>query len=64
MTPTQLKAIREQLGWTQAELADKLGVRMNSVWRWESGEVPIAETVALAVDHLLCLRKTRKKSKE
>ena len=31
-----LKAIRESAGLTQEELAEKIGVQRNTVWRWEN----------------------------
>lgn len=61
MVPAQLKAIREQLNLNQAEFAEALGVRMNTVSRWELGQLPISQTVSLAAEHLLC--KKRKASK-
>lgn len=33
-----LKARRETLGLTQAQLADKLGIAANTIARWERGE--------------------------
>lgn len=41
MTPEQLKAIRKRLRMTQLELAIQLGVRENTVYRWEAGIHPI-----------------------
>ena len=39
-----VKAIREKLGLTQEELAQKLGVSWSSVARWEAGRgKPMAE---------------------
>lgn len=35
--PTRLTALREGRGWTQADLADRLGVARETVIRWESG---------------------------
>ena len=37
MTPAEIKALRERLGLTQAELAQKLDVALSTVSRWESG---------------------------
>ena len=37
MDKEEIKAIRNQLGLTQKQLADKLGVTHISVWKWEKG---------------------------
>lgn len=36
--PEQLKAHRERLGLTQAELADLLDVPSRTYWEWEAGK--------------------------
>jgi Predicted transcriptional regulators len=41
MAPAALKRLRARLGLTQAELAGQLGVRRNTVARWEMGLHPI-----------------------
>lgn len=41
MTLTQLKTIRAALGWSQTRLAEELGVKRNTVTRWEMGLNPI-----------------------
>lgn len=38
MTPTELKAIRKQLGLTQKQLAEKVGVTVHAVRKWEQGQ--------------------------
>lgn len=38
--PEQLKAQRERLGLTQAELASFLEVSPRAVWQWEQGTLP------------------------
>jgi len=56
-----LKAIREKAGLSQKNLAGKLGVDENSVWRWEAGRAypsvdlgkQIAELLGVSVDELL-----------
>jgi transcriptional regulator with XRE-family HTH domain len=35
MTGAALRRIRHQLGWTQQQLADAVGVARNTVARWE-----------------------------
>lgn len=37
LPPTQIKAIREKLGLSQAEMAERLGVGEKTYTRWESG---------------------------
>lgn len=34
-----VKAIRAELGWTQAQLADHLGVDQSTVSMWETGRL-------------------------
>ncbi len=52
MEGIKLKEIRENLGLTQAALAAELGVKENTVYRWESGRLSISKTVMLALAHL------------
>jgi len=52
MTPAQFRAIRERLGLSQAQLADRLGVAMNSVSRWEIGEREIHPMTAKLITFL------------
>jgi len=54
-TPDVLRAIREQLALTQAELAERLGVSFATVNRWEGGgnkpqNAQMARILALAVE--------------
>ena len=46
MTGKALRAARSRLKLTQEELAKRLGVRKNTVWRWESEQHRIPEPVA------------------
>jgi transcriptional regulator with XRE-family HTH domain len=54
MTPDEVKARRERLGMTQAQLARAFGVPRVTVNRWERGKqgVGLPTIVALAFDHL------------
>lgn len=45
MTPTDLKALRTKRGWTQHDLAERIGVDRNTVARWEQGVHPIPTMV-------------------
>jgi transcriptional regulator with XRE-family HTH domain len=49
MTRKQLKIIRERMGLTQAELAEKLKMARNSVARMESGRMIITPPMALLI---------------
>lgn len=37
MSAEEILATRKRLGMTQQEFAEFLGVRKNTVWRWENG---------------------------
>lgn len=52
MTGTQLRKVRERLGWTQAEIAYRLGVTPNTVARWERGEISIGQPTAKLIGRL------------
>ncbi len=52
MTGQELKTLRQQMGLTQKELAEKLGVPWNTVARWEVGMRRIFEPVARLVQYL------------
>lgn len=59
----RLRQIRETRGITQEALAEKLGVRIQQIWRWESSKtdpaghfiVKIAESLDISSDYLLGL---------
>ena len=38
----KLKERRDRLGWTQAKMAEELGVRSNTYARYERGELPLS----------------------
>ena len=61
MEGTELKKKREKLGFTQTELADILGVKMNTVYRWESGILSVPKSIELAMETVE--RKFEKKEK-
>ena len=66
MTGADLRTIRTRLGLTQEELGTRLGVRKNTVWRWETGMRHIPEPVARLMPYLAkevkAEQKKRKKS--
>jgi len=59
----ELKALRQQMGLTQAELAEKLGVPWNTVARWEVGMRKIFEPVARLVQYLAKEMQAEKKKR-
>lgn len=40
MEPDEFRCLREELGLTQAQLAERLGVTTVALWRWEKGQTP------------------------
>jgi len=48
----ELKELRHQMGLTQKELAEKIGVPWNTVARWEVGMRKIAEPIARLVHYI------------
>lgn len=40
MTAAAIKRLRERLGLTQAQMADRIGVNQSTVHRWEEGILP------------------------
>ena len=61
MTAEKIKSLREARGWTQAELARRLGITRNGVNSWEQGLsmpspaflVELAKTFSVSTDYLL-----------
>jgi len=50
MEGIELKQKRENLRLTQTELAEILGVKMNTVYRWESGILTVPKSIELAME--------------
>lgn len=61
MTADKIKALREERGWTQAELSRRLGITRNGVNSWEQGLsmpspaclVDLARVFSVSTDYLL-----------
>ena len=51
----EYKAIRAELGWTQAELAELMGTSRRGVQDIEAGITPIRKVHLLAIRHLRLL---------
>jgi transcriptional regulator with XRE-family HTH domain len=49
MKGNELRKERKRLAWTQARLAEALGVTPNTVARWERDEVSISKPIALLI---------------
>jgi DNA-binding XRE family transcriptional regulator len=60
MTPSDLRTARNSLGLSQVEMAERLGVDVMTVSRWERGQREIPLTAALAVAHLSCRQKRKR----
>ncbi len=61
MTGRGLRAARKKLNMIQAQLADAIGMRKNSVARMERDESPIMKTTELAVKYLLLVKESKPK---
>ena len=66
MTAEKIKSLREAKGWTQADLARKLGITRNGVNSWEQGLsmpspaclVDLARVLSVSTDYLLGIEST------
>ena len=56
----QIKSIRKQLGLSQEELAQKLGVSFTSVNRWENGQTKPSKLARRQID-ILCKKNEKLK---
>lgn len=63
MIGPRIRAIREMRGYTQEELAERMGINTHNIWRWENGEskpngdtiAQIAKVLEVSADYLLGL---------
>ena len=58
--PRRIKSIRQQLGLSQEELAQKLGVSFSSVNRWENGQTKPSKLARRQID-ILCKKNEKLK---
>jgi len=63
MDGKELRKIRRSLSLTQGEMADRIGVRLNTVARWERGELKISEPVSRLIRLLAKMELKAKKDK-
>jgi transcriptional regulator with XRE-family HTH domain len=59
LAPQDVRAWRDNHGYTQAELADALAVTTNTISRWESSARAIPSYLSLALESLARRRKYR-----
>ena len=59
VTGEEMKTIRDGLGMTQKEFAEKLGVTTQTVSRYERNAEPIPRYMELAMEHLEAQKKKR-----
>jgi transcriptional regulator with XRE-family HTH domain len=59
LTPTQIRKLRQDRGWSQQALADKLGVNRTTVVRWEAGEVKAISALMVLLEEVLETKEER-----
>lgn len=53
MVPSiDIRSFRTARGWSQEMLAEKLGVNVSTVWRWEKRSAPAKGPVVKAIERL------------
>ena len=57
MTPEELKELRSKYGFTQTQLAGRLGKHARSVARWEAGDTVISDESAERIRSALTLER-------
>lgn len=60
MTGKEILKIRERLKWTQAQLAEAVGVTWNTIARWERDEVGIGEPAARLIRRILAEQRVKR----
>ena len=61
MTPEELKFLRAQRGYSQAALAEALGLDRRQIIRYEAGESVIPVTVVMALKVLPSSKRQKKR---
>jgi len=49
MTGVELQMLRQEMGWSQQFLAEKLGVTRSSLAHWEQGRAPVPHHISRSV---------------
>jgi transcriptional regulator with XRE-family HTH domain len=60
MKGSELRAIREKLGWTQVQMATAVRVTPNTVARWERGERTISDSMAKLIETVYLSEKRKR----
>ncbi|KKN03402.1 hypothetical protein LCGC14_1108090 [marine sediment metagenome] len=53
LSAAQIRQLRQDKGWSQQALADKLGVNRTTVVRWEAGEVKAISALMVLLEEVL-----------
>jgi DNA-binding transcriptional regulator YiaG len=61
MTSKDIRRLRKQLGLSQSEFAELVGVTANTVARWERGEMGLRTTTVKLLEILATSRRARKR---
>jgi transcriptional regulator with XRE-family HTH domain len=56
MKASQYRAVREELGWSNAQLAKAIGLSRRAPYRYENGEIKVPEPTARLLRLLVMLR--------
>ena len=64
MHAKELLKIRKALGLTQVQIADKIGVKANTIARWERGELQISEPISRLIRMIERIEKNPKLKRE
>lgn len=57
MTPEQIKKARKSLDLTQAEMAEKMGIKTSKITQWEMGRYKISDEGATLIAILAGIKK-------
>lgn len=63
VTGSQIRAIRQELDLAQAALAERIGMRSNTVARWERGEIGISGAITRLVKKIAAEGRGAKRGK-